>query len=192
MNTDFLVIVGSYFVVFLATFLVFNFFTKGILWTWLRVLLSRGRSILVQVRGPIKNYWITGKLAGDKVIVKDYESKAERGKKTLILGEGVVYRTFGVSCVYYDEATNELIKPDLSNVAGFDLLKFDNLNTRALMRPQNEEDKRFRMIVYVGLAVLVIIGGLIYFRLDEVAKLITAPAVTGGVLNGFIGFRVRR
>jgi len=192
MISDFWIITGSYLAIFIATIFLLNFFTKGFIWTWLRVLLSRGKLILVQVRNPIQNYWITGKLESDRVVVRDNESKAEKGKKSLMLQENVVYRSFGVNVVYYDEATNELLKPNLENVAGADLLKIDSLMTRCLFKPQSEEDKVFRRNVYIALVVIIIGVALIYFKVGEIAKLVATPAVVGGVLNGFVGFRVRK
>jgi hypothetical protein len=189
---DFWVIIASYFAVFIAVIFLLNFLTRGFIWIWLRVLLSRGKLILVQVRNPIQNYWITGRLEADRVIVKDREAKSAKAKKNLMLQEGVVYRSFGVNVVYYDEATNELLKPNLENVAGADLLKTDSLMTRCLYKPQSEEDKKFRMLVYIGLGVCIVIGVLIYFKVDELAKLLGTPAIAGGVLNGFIGFRIRK
>jgi len=192
MISDFYIIVGSYLAVFIATIFILNFLTRGFLWTWLRTLLSRGKLILVQVRNPIQNYWITGKIESDRVVVRDNEAKAEKGKKSLMLQENIVYRSFGVNIVYYDEATNELLKPNLENVSGADLIKIDSLMTRCLFKPQSEEDKRFRMFVYILLGVCIIIGLLVYFKVDEIAKLVASPAVAGGVVNGFIGFRVRK
>ena len=178
----------AYVVVFFGTIILLNFLTKGFLFTHLRVWISRGKLILVQVRSPLQNYWITGKIAGTSLYVRDREAVKEKTEKTLILSENVVTRVFGVNCVYYDEATNELLRPDLSNVAGFDAIKITNLITRALMKPQNEQDEMFRKIVFIALGILVLGLFLIYFKLTGIEKAI-AGLSSGGVINGFIGFQ---
>lgn len=191
--SEFWFIVGGYVVVFVGTIFLLNFLSRGFLLAWLRVLISRGKLILVQVRNPISNYFITGKLAGGEVIVRDFESKEKSSKKNLLLRDDCVFRSFGVPCIYYDESTNEIFNVKLENYAGHDLIRWDNNMVTALMRPENQDLKKFQMIVYIGLAVVVVGLALVYFQTTNIIELLqTSEGVAGGVLSGFVGFRIRK
>ena len=142
-----LILVGGYFVVFLMTVFALNFSTRGLIFTWMRVKMSRGARLLMKCRTPTRDYYTSAKLTENVLIFK---VKGNKEKKTLPLQPDVIYQCFGVSTVDYDEQKGAFARTDFSAVSGHDPEKTTNLITRALMKPSQQA-------VNVGIITLIVV-----------------------------------
>lgn len=163
---DILIQTGVYFLVFLGSLIMYNFFTKGFLVTYLRVKASRGKKILVRVFGVTGKYYIVGEIKEISLIFKD----RYKVKKTYTnVSKEVVYDELGVKMIDVDEVTGAFInQTNFNAVIGSDGEKTDNLITRALEKPMLQDKKEIIIIILIILCLLGILGSLYFsYNLTE-------------------------
>lgn len=156
---DILIQTGVYFLVFIGSLVLYNFFTKGFLVTYLRVKASRGKKVLVRIFAVTGKYYVIGTIRGTALTFKD----RYKVKKTYSnISKNTVYDEMGIKIVDNDEVTGALIdQTDFNAVPGSDGEKTDNLITRALEKPVLQDKKE---IIILALVVVCLIGiaGCIY------------------------------
>jgi hypothetical protein len=166
---DTLYFLASYIFIIVGGFLLINFLSGGYLTKFLRVKASRGGKILVKVHNKLKTYCVLGWLEGEDLLYFDNESKRNKQKtpkRVTAKDRDIFYRFSGVWAVDVDEATNNVFKHDGSTIAGFDVIRWNNLYLRALMKPAPEDKDKliaFITLALAGLCLLLIIVVLVKF-----------------------------
>jgi hypothetical protein len=119
------------------------YFQSGFFWHWMRARGSRGKLVLIKVRGKLKDYFRTGSVEENFLLYKD----ATKEKKRVNIRMTAIYRCWGVPCIDVDEETNAIIDHDFTKVSGFDAIKIEDLYVRALMRPNLDDSKTLIIIL---------------------------------------------
>lgn len=167
LQTDFLIIVGSYVGVFLLATIVFNFLMAGFLKTYLIVKGSRGAKVLVQVVTVSRNYYKAG-YVDDGFLV--YTS-AKKHEKRLSIPEdkNPFYRSLNVTSINVDEEKNIIILPQGQGVTAFDAEKMNNLYLRTLYRPSILDPKQQLLFVLsiIGVLLAVVTLGVLLFVVSK-------------------------
>lgn len=163
-----LMIIGSYLGVIVLTLGSLQFFSAGFLFTWLQVKTSRGKKVLVKVRGIIQDYYRSGVIDGSFLYFKDKNKEGRRIKIPTHDNKIYVYRSIGVNNVYVDDDSNSVLSVNLEGVSGFDGQKFQELYVRALYKP-NVFDSKEKIMLYVmiGCLVAIVAVGLLVFNQGE-------------------------
>ena len=168
--TDALMIIGSYVGVILLTFFSFQFFSAGFISKWFRVKTSRGKLVLVKVKGIMQDYYRAGRIEQSFLFFKDNHKEARRIK----LPRDCLYRSIGVHIVDVDDEKNAVNKLNYEAVSGFDAQKYEELYVRALYKP-NVFDNKQKIVLYILIAVLlgvVIIGFLVFNQGEQITELL--------------------
>jgi len=195
---DLIIQIIAYWGFFFAGLVLLIFLTRGFLLQWLKVITSMGKKILIQVQDPIQDYFITGKIQGGFLLLKDRESKGENGSdmnKQIKFSSDLIFRAYGVNCVKFNDQKNAFLKTDMTGVMGWDAIAMDNLLQRALTRPESTADNRNKIITMIACIVSVLIGLLIYFKLTGIEKSINifmSNPTTGVIPSAFAIFRNRK
>ena len=194
---DILIQIVAYWGFFFAGLFLLIFLTRGFLLKWLLVLISRGKKILVQVQDPIQDYFITGKIVGGSLFLKDRESKRDSSKseKQIDFDRSCVYRAYGINCVLFNDEKNILLKSDLTATRGFDALKINNLLIRALSRPDSTADDRKKVITMFAAIAAAVLGLIIYYKLigiEEMLRTFTSNPSAGVIPSAFAIFQNRK
>jgi len=149
----------SYCAVILIGFALIQYLSNGFLFTFMRVKGSRGKLLLVIVKGKIQHYCVTGKVIGGDLIYRDAAAKkaGRKVEKSLTLPDGVVFRIFNVNAVMVDEEKNCILRPGMHDVPGFDPIKWGNYLKRALLAPKIKDDSILLVLVLVGLLIVLCI-----------------------------------
>lgn len=130
---------------------------RGFLWPYLQVKMSRGKYVLVRVRGIARTYWRKGFVHESHLV---YKSLSKRMKRLNGASPADLQDIWGVKVIYVDEASNAFINGEISKSAtiktGLDSENMDDLMTRCLMRPE-DADKLKQMILLL-LAINLLIG----------------------------------
>src|SRR4030042_1490743 len=135
----------------LFIFFGINFMSSGFLTKWFKVKSSRGKFVLLKIRTIAGDYFSHG-------IIKDgfLVFKARTGQKRMSIGnqyQTAIYRSMGVSVIDIDDEKNGFVLHDWSKVSGFDAEKFEDLYTRALMKPQlMDKNTQIILVILVLLA----------------------------------------
>lgn len=178
----------SYSLVIGIAFFLLQFLSNGFFLKFLKVKISRGRLVMVNVRSKLQHYFIHGNIEGDFLVYNDRESQANKQKEPKRLAipkdKTVFYRAFGVNVINVDEALNCIIAPDMKGVTGYDAIKFSSLYTRALFKPSLAEDVATKKII-IGvliLCLLLLIGiVLLYVKIGSINDaILSLRSVTGG------------
>lgn len=135
-------------VIFISLFIV-NWLQGRFLLPFLRVKMSRGRLVLVNIKGKIQNYFHAGNIE-DSFLVYRHKKETIR----LELPDDAIYRGFGVNVVDVDDIKHAIVKKDFGVVSGYDPVKFDNLLQRALMRPGMQDNFQKIMLVLIIVAIV--------------------------------------
>lgn len=159
---DFITIVIGYVVVFFMGVAVLDFLSVGFLHTYLQVKASRGKKVLIQVRGLTRDYYRVGKIEEGNLVYK-----FGKNEKRLSLDSKALFRVLNVIAVQVDEEKNAVGMHDFSVVRGFDAVKWDNLLKRALYRPSVLDQKEKLILILVGLCIIVtVIVGILVFNMS--------------------------
>lgn len=163
---DMLLYVLSYALVIGIAFFLLQWLSNGFFLKFLRVKASRGQLVMVNVRSKLQHYFVHGKIEGDFLVFHDRESKANKQKEPkrarIPDNRTVFYRAFGVNVINVDEATNNVIAPDMGVVPGFDAIKYSSLYTRALYKPSlAEDDVTKKLVIGVLIVTILLVLGLI-------------------------------
>jgi len=169
---------------------LFNILTNGFHLTFLRVKESRGGKILINVRGKLQHYFITGVVEEGFLIFRDNTAKRDGRKsfKRIVIKDDrqdPFYRAINVNCINIDEELNCVIYPDnLKGVNGYDALKWSGLLTRALMKVKLSEDPVLIIVILIA-SILTVIGIIIVLvqlnDLKTIVELLQANTlITGG------------
>lgn len=163
MVNDILLQVGAYAAVLLMGFLLFNWLSGGTLTKMMKVKMSRGRKLLVRVRGVQGDHFLVGEIFEGFLVYKD---RSGNNRRIVFNDRAFIVRAMGVGTVDVDDEKNAIVKPDFTTVSGFDAVKYDNLLTRALMAANPIDNKILIIIVLSALTLLaVIIVGILVFKL---------------------------
>lgn len=189
MISDVYIFIGSYLLVLIGLLVLIQVLTNGFLFTFLRVKASRGKKVLVNVRGVMQHYYITGVEEEGFLVYRDNACKRD-GRKTIkrvVIHQGMnpFYRNLNVNCVNVDEQRNCIIYPDsLKGVMGYDAIKWSNLLLRAQMKMKLTEEPVIGIITMVGVILLILltIYGLVQLNAIKTAieLLQSNTVITGG------------
>jgi len=152
---DIILQVGTNVGLFVFALILANTITKGFFFKYVKVWASRGSLLLVQISHPIQDYYVIGKIRGEKFIYSDLTNKKGQ-EKTSVFNKDALFRLLGVNVIKVDEATNLFILPDMSVETGYDHTKISNWIVRALTEPKKKEEKNMLYIVII-IAVLILI-----------------------------------
>jgi hypothetical protein len=152
-----------------------NYLTGNLVSSIIRVRMSKGKKILINVRGTDQWYWTVAELNNDYIRYKD----RDKLKKSIILEETLVMRSFNLPFVITDSVRNCLMKTNLQGVSGFDAKSVDNIIVRALTAPTTDDD-RMKKYILIGVAACILGIGYIAVRalpglelkIDQVLNLI--------------------
>lgn len=177
--SEVMMFITSYVGIILIFFFLLNWLQGGLLIPFLRVKMSRGKLVLVKVRGILQDYYKTGAIDGDILIYND-KVKGDKQTKRITIPPDCIYRSIGVNCLEVDNTKNCVVKKDFSIVSGFDAVKIDNYIVRALTRPSIGNDKYFKIIivleVLIGVALIFVI-----FKVMSVETLVQGLGNIGSV-----------
>jgi hypothetical protein len=150
---------GGYIVVIIIAFGLMNFLTKGFIWEYLKVKLSRGKKILVKAHDVTDSYYIASKIDAKKnLLVKD------RAKNIFTFSDiniSYIRRELGLNIIEVDLTNQTLIKRDFSESTGFDLTATDNMINRAVMLPKLGEEKLSKEMIIAIITLIAVIGVII-------------------------------
>lgn len=183
---DGLMIIGSYIGVIGLTIGALQFFSAGFLLTWLKVKTSRGKKILVKIKGITQDYYRHGKIEQSFLYFKDNNKEARRIKIPTDNNKIYVYRSIGVNNVYVDDDSNAVLSVDLEGMSGFDAVKYSELYVRALYKP-NVFDSKEKVMLYIMIACIigiVVLGFLLVQQGEQITELLSkvgspVPIATG-------------
>jgi len=185
-----LIQIGLYVAVVLFVFVAINVMSSGWLLPWFRTKSSRGKNILVKIRTIAGDYYAIGLIMDGFLVFK-----SRSGKKRLAIGNqhhGAIYSSMGVKVIDVDDEKNAFVLHDWSKVSGFDAEKFEDLYTRALMKPSlMDKNTQIILIILVLLALGVAFGFyILHGKVVEVQGLVqgiynlSAPVVQQAVISG--------
>lgn len=175
--TDFYYFVVSGIIVMAIPIGLIAWFQAGFFLKWLKARASRGKSVLIKLRGKIRDHFETGQIKGDYLIFGKKEQK-----QRVLIEKKAIYSAWGVSCVDMDEATNNLATTNYEVMPGFDAEKYENLYIRALFRPTLEEalDKRILILLIIIIVLIVVVGFLVWNVGEQVSS------IGGGAVRSII------
>lgn len=160
--------------------LVISFFQAGFFGKWFKARSSRGRLVLVKIRGKLRDYFDTGEIQGEFLVW----GKKEHTKR-LLLPENSVYRSWGLAVVDIDEASNGVCSVSYKPISGFDAEKHEGLYIRALYRPSlDEEMSKFEKIMIILVIVSIIASVAAIFLQFQLSEQIAA--IGGGAINNVV------
>lgn len=148
-----------YFVVLILAFFVIGFILRGFFWKFIRVRLSFGRFILCKLKAVNRDYYATGHIEENFLILTTHKNT----RRICIKDSSVFYKSIGVTWVDIDDQKNALVKPDFSTVDGFDPVKYNNLYKRTLYKPSIADNKE--KMVIGGIILIIILCGILAFFL---------------------------
>jgi hypothetical protein len=179
-----------YLIIFFSTvtliILLLNIWSKGFVFTFLRVRGRRDKGQLVLVNSASDAYWRGGVIDGDWLIYKD----RNKNKKRLFIGGAAPRRIFGLPVWETDETKNALnstriekkfwgskreivdeTSPNLlvrnwEVVEGHDAVKTDNLYERLLTAPSIKNNKELLMII--GVAIILLLSIYIAYKVGKI------------------------
>lgn len=192
MISDVYIFIGSYLLVLVGLLLLIQVLTNGFLFTFLRVKASRGKKVLVNVKGLMQHYYVIGVEEEGFLIFRDNACKRD-GRKTIkriVIDQArnPFYRNLNVNCVNVDEAKNCIIYPnDLKGVSGYDAIKWSNLLLRAQMRMKLTEDPVIGIITLIGVILLVLMTIYALVQLNAVKSAISLLEANTVITGGNIG-----
>jgi hypothetical protein len=184
---DMLMFMLSYALILVIGFIIINWLSGGFFSVFIKVKLSRGRLVFVEVKSKLVHYYVPGRIQGGFLVYHDRESKRNKQKepKRLAIPEdNVFYRSGGCNCVKVDEDKNCLFVFNLDGVSGFDAIKWSNLLSRALTKPALEDDGKTRILIIVILiAVILLAFGLVmvYVKIGSLQQAIQGLGNVAGV-----------
>jgi len=129
---------------------------KGFFWKYVKVRLSFGKYILVKVRSALRDYYGVGRVEDGFLVYKRRKNDIR-----ILITKNIFYRSLGVTWVDVDEEINAACTVDYSAVTGYDAEKYDDLLTRALMKPAIKSNFE-KIVILVLLGTLILCGAAAY------------------------------
>ena len=159
------------------------FLLRGFFFPYLVVKASRGKYILIKIKSPLRHIYKVGKFKDSMLSFKLYKEK----HSIAITDETAIYRLLGVNSIDYDEETSAIKRADYQGVSSYDPVKFENLHTRALMRPTitNMQEKIIIILLIINclLAAGSIYMGYISYRDSQTILTQSLPAIKSMIAN---------
>lgn len=148
---------------------------KGFFWKYVKVRLSFGKYILVKVRSPLRDYFSVGRVEDSFLVFKRRKNEIR-----VLITANIFYRSLAVTWVDVDEELNAACTVDYKGVSGYDAEKYDDLLTRALMKPAIKSN--FEKIVIGLLALIVLLAAAsAYLSFIGYDKIMTLQPVIQGL-----------
>jgi len=172
-----------YFIVMVLSFFIVGFMQKGFFFKFVKVKLSFGKYILVKWRALNRDHYDVGFLEDGFLIVAKgkYESK-----RISITDNSVFYRVLGITTIDVEEETSNPYDRDMTQIPGFDAVKYNNLYVRALTRPSvNDQRDKIIFAGIVLISVLVIAVGFFVYQQTatiEGLKVLIQQSLSKGVI----------
>ncbi len=163
--TEALYIIGGYLLLFFSMIFSLNWLSKGFMWQWLRVRMSRGAKILVCIHGAQDVYYKSGVFNESNL-----ETKNRKKEKTLYVGikPGFVYNTLGVQAIDIDEVNKCVWNREGASVQGNDPVEADILYRRCLKKPAEANLLiRVLIITLIVLVLALVIMGFMGYQLNN-------------------------
>jgi hypothetical protein len=151
-------IILGYCLVFFLSFFFFNFLSNGFLLTFIRVKGSRGRLVMVILKGLSNTAFKTGKFDKNKLSFKSARKKT----KTILIDKTCVERLMGVVAISVDDITDTALSPDLKGVEAVNGEQYDDLLVTAQGLPRISKDKEKMIMLIIGIATLVVLLFVVY------------------------------
>lgn len=177
--SEVMMFIVSYLGIILIMFALMNWLQGGLLFPFLRVKVSRGKLVLVKIRGVLQDYYRPGHIDGDILIYTD-KIKGKKQTKRISVNENSIFRSVGVNCIEVDNIKNAVVKKDFSIVSGFDAVKIDNYIVRALTRPVIGDNKEKIMLIIVALTFFAVLFCI--FKVMSVESLVQGLGNIGGAV----------
>jgi len=148
---------AAYAFVMVLSLCIAGILLKGFFLKYIKVRLSFGKYILVKVRSALRDYYCVGWVEDNFIVYKRKREKSTNNIRIFIPpGQKIFYRSLSVTWVDVDEELNAACSIDYKAVTGWDAEKYDDLLTRALMKPAIKSN--FEKIVIGCLALIIILA----------------------------------
>jgi len=172
-----LIQIFCYAAVMIIPFFLMGLLLKGFLTKYFKVRASFGRLCLVKVRAVNRDYYVTGRIEEDSMLV--FKNLKKEEKRLSLQSRNVFYRCLNINWIDVSEEKNAITVPsttekdkfntktkttykiisvDYDAVTGFDAIKYNNLYVRALTQPQVElfDFKKVVVLVLMGMGVILL------------------------------------
>jgi len=158
-----LLIVGSYLAIVVIGFFLMNFLSAGFFTRFIKVRASRGKLVMVKVRGVTDHYYRSGSVT-EKTLI--YTARGQKEKKRIPLPDkNVFYRSMMATFIDVDEDKNTIIMPeDGKEVSSYDAEKYEQLIQRALYKPALMDKNEKIMLLMLGAVILGVIIVFFYVK----------------------------
>jgi len=145
--TNIIIQTAVYLAVFIITFLIFNFLSKGYLKSYLIVKASRGGKILVRILSYTGYYYKDGKIDSGLLSFKNRSKNIDSYR----LRKTDIYEEMGVNSITIDETTKKIIHAFNDPREGHDTEHTDNLIKRALYKPSMKDNPKELIIMFASI-----------------------------------------
>lgn len=157
--TELMKVMASYMAVILIAFVGIGFWFRGLYLSFIRVKMSAGRKLLVNIRMPTHNYFRIGEIIeGNFLRFKDYGSKMKLINLENEAGDNPIYRMGTVSAVNVDGVKGLIMTPELKGMNTYDPEKIDSLYTRCLYKPPVFDNTQKILLILLILILVGLIG----------------------------------
>jgi hypothetical protein len=175
----------GYFVATLLGVFILNFLSSGFILTMLKVKASRGKKLLVRIRTPLNDYFKVGEVLEGNVIYKN--RKGDKITMKLPKYTNAIFRSWNMNCIDVDEEKNAIVCVDFNPITGYDAQRFDQLLTRALMKPQamNKFQKIIVILIIFGV-IVAFVGDVLSYQAIAACKVAVNNTGVGAVAGGNI------
>lgn len=151
-----------YAIVMVLSITIAGMLLKGFFMKYVKVRLSFGKYILVKVRSALRDYYCVGWVEENYIVYKRKRNKTTNNIRILIPpGEKIFYRSLSVTWVDVEEELNAACSIDYTSVTGYDAEKYDDLLTRALMKPAIKSNFE-KVVVAILVGTLILCGAAAY------------------------------
>lgn len=179
MFSEVLIQAGYYGVVLVLAIGFVGLILKGFFWKYVKVRLSFGRLVLVKVRSKLQDSFLSGWVEDGFLVFKNKKDEFRLSLKD----KQPIYRSLSVNWIDVDEEKNAICNADYSTVEGYDAKKYNDLYTRALMRPSIGFGKEKLIIVLIIICVIASLGALYMGYRNSEALTTLLPQITAQVNN---------
>ena len=172
---DILLYMASYVGIVLAFYFALSWMTKGMIGTFLKVKMSKGKSVLTIVHSKTDVYYRVGGFDGTAF---KYKTRTKTPKLLTDVDTDAVYQSMGVFCIDVDESTDNVYTREKKAVIGTNATTADNFVNRAIMSPEVEDPfKRMVILILGALVIAVLIMMFMQYNMMEMMKGITTVGV---------------
>ena len=129
---DAMYMVASFLILIVAMIWAYNWKTKGQFFAYMRVVMSRGKKILVPVHSLVDVYYVAA-----EILPKGFKFKQRDGEEAMVIVDthNCIYQTMGVNAIDYDEVNACVWKRDVAIVPGNDPVHVGGIIKRAIESP---------------------------------------------------------